>query len=78
FALILWALTYIGCWFSGFAIVILAVLGAFSIPKIYEMYQDPIDKNLAMVSENISKVSKMAEDKLPFLKKAEVHVEKKD
>ncbi|XGW03025.1 hypothetical protein V3C99_014771 [Haemonchus contortus] len=78
FGLILWALTYIGYWFSGFAIVILAVLGAFSIPKVYEMYQEPIDKQLNMIAEQIGKVSKMVEEKLPFLKKAEVQAEKKE
>ncbi|WKY11763.1 hypothetical protein Q1695_003381 [Nippostrongylus brasiliensis] len=78
FALILWALTYIGCWFSGFALVVLAVLGAFSVPKVYEMYKEPIDAQLAVISEHISKISKMAEEKLPFLKKAAVEVEKKD
>ncbi|KAK6060453.1 hypothetical protein COOONC_01886 [Cooperia oncophora] len=39
--------------------VILAVLGAFSIPKIYEMYQEPIDQHLATASEHISKATKM-------------------
>ncbi|KHJ87125.1 Reticulon [Oesophagostomum dentatum] len=78
FALILWSLTYIAYWFSGFALVILGVLAVFSVPKVYEMYQEPIDANLAKVSEQLKKVSQMIEEKLPFLKKAQTEVEKKE
>ncbi|KJH52289.1 Reticulon [Dictyocaulus viviparus] len=59
FGLILWALTYIGYWFSGLFLVVLAVLSAFSIPKIYEMYQEPIDAQLAMITEQAKKISQM-------------------
>lgn len=78
FGLILWALTYIANWFSGFALVVLAVLSAFSVPKIYEMYQEPIDAQLAVLSEHIKNATKIAEEKLPFLKKAQAEVEKKE
>ncbi|KAJ1346611.1 hypothetical protein KIN20_001467 [Parelaphostrongylus tenuis] len=78
FALILWAMTYIGYWFSGFALVVLAVLAAFSVPKIYEMYKEPIDAQLNKISEQIKKLNAMAEDKCPFLKKVQAEVEKKE
>ncbi|KIH56253.1 Reticulon [Ancylostoma duodenale] len=78
FALILWALTYIAYWFSGFALIVLGVLAVFSVPKVYEMYQEPIDAQLAVISEHIKNATKMAEEKLPFLKKAQTEVEKKE
>ncbi|VDM57507.1 unnamed protein product, partial [Angiostrongylus costaricensis] len=75
FALILWAMTYIGYWFSGFVLVVLAVLAAFSVPKVYEMYKEQIDAQLAMISQHIKKIS---EEKLPFLKKLPGEGEKKE
>ncbi|KIH43344.1 hypothetical protein ANCDUO_26653 [Ancylostoma duodenale] len=78
FALILWALTYIAYWFSGFALIVLGVLAVFSVPKVYEMYQEPIDAQLAVISEHIKNATKMAEEKLPFLTKAQTEVEKKE
>uniref|UniRef100_A0A0K0DDJ5 Reticulon-like protein n=1 Tax=Angiostrongylus cantonensis TaxID=6313 RepID=A0A0K0DDJ5_ANGCA len=102
FALILWAMTYIGYWFSGFVLVVLgeilyscrsldsscrpriggtpisAVLAAFSVPKVYEMYKEPIDAQLAMISQHTKKICTMAEEKLPFLKKLSAEGEKKE
>jgi hypothetical protein len=69
FGLLLWALTYIGAWFSSLTLIILLVLGVFSVPKFYEVYKEPIDKNLAVVREHVKKVTDVVQDKLPFLKK---------
>ncbi|ETN77086.1 Reticulon, partial [Necator americanus] len=78
FALILWALTYIAHWFSGFTLIVLGILAVFSVPKVYEMYQEPIDAQLAVISDHIKNATKMAEEKLPFLKKVQAEVEKKE
>jgi hypothetical protein len=69
FGLLLWALTYVGACFSGLTLVILALLGIFTIPKFYEVYKEPIDKNLAIVQGHVKKATDIVQEKLPFLKK---------
>ncbi|XP_027202554.2 uncharacterized protein LOC113796472 [Dermatophagoides pteronyssinus] len=70
-----WALTFIGSWFNGMTLVILAYIGAFSLPKVYEMNQAQVDHYISMV---VSKINEITE-KIPFLKKATAAVaEKKD
>lgn len=78
FVLLLWSLTYVSAWFSGFALVILTVLGLFTIPKVYETYQEPIDQQLAVISGHVNNVTQLVEEKLPFLKRAAAEAEKKD
>ncbi|KAF8383966.1 ret-1, partial [Pristionchus pacificus] len=78
FGLLLWSFTYIGAWFSGCTLVFLAVIAIFSVPKIYETYQEPIDAQLAVVKGHIDNVTNILEEKLPFLKRAAVETEKKD
>ncbi|MFH4976243.1 hypothetical protein AB6A40_002952 [Gnathostoma spinigerum] len=69
-ALLLWAFTYVGSWFSGTCLLIMFVLGVFSIPKFYEVYKEPIDKNLEVVKAKVDEVTKKVHDKVPFLKEA--------
>ncbi|CAI4223418.1 unnamed protein product [Auanema sp. JU1783] len=76
FGLLLWSLTYVASWFSGFALIVLSVLGVFSVPIFYETYKEPIDAQLAVISGHINNVSQLLEEKLPFLKKAEVAAKK--
>lgn len=59
FGLLLWTLTYIGAWFSGLALVIIFVLGVFSVPKFYEVYKEPIDQYLGLARENVENVNNM-------------------
>ncbi|KAI7691692.1 Reticulon-3-B [Sarcoptes scabiei] len=59
-----WVLTFIGAWFNGMTLVILAYIGAFSVPKVYEMNKTQIDQYLNLIMTKISEVS----EKIPFLK----------
>uniref|UniRef100_A0A183HRN1 Reticulon-like protein n=1 Tax=Onchocerca flexuosa TaxID=387005 RepID=A0A183HRN1_9BILA len=59
FGLLLWSLTYVSCWFSGLSILILAVLAVFTIPKAYEVYQEPIDRNIAIAKQHVDNVNTM-------------------
>jgi len=43
FALFLWSLTYVGEYVSGTTLVILAFIGIFTLPKIYELNKPQID-----------------------------------
>jgi len=69
FGLLLYTLTYVGAWFSGITLILIFVLAVFSVPKVYELYKDPIDHYIAIVQENLEKVQHTIQDKLPFLKK---------
>lgn len=68
FGLLLWGLTYVGSWFSGLCLLTLLILGIFSVPKVYEVYQEPIDEKLALVKEQLKKISDIVGEKVPFLK----------
>lgn len=69
FGLLLWALTYVGAALSGITLLALALIAAFTIPKIYELYQPQIDEYWNLVAGHLNNVSKQVEDKVPFLKK---------
>jgi len=76
FGVLLWTLTYIGAWFSGITLVTLFVLGLFSVPKVYELYKEQIDEYVGLARQNVEKVNQIVQEKLPFLKQAEVKAEK--
>ncbi|KAL7987214.1 hypothetical protein Chor_006133 [Crotalus horridus] len=40
FAVLMWVFTYVGALFNGLTLLILALISLFSIPIIYEKYQD--------------------------------------
>jgi len=72
FALMLWALTYVGAYFSVTALVILALVGLFTLPKVYELYQPQIDNYYGIVEAKVKQASSVAReqlDKVPFFKK---------
>jgi len=72
FALMLWALTYVGAYFSGTALIILAFVGLFTLPKVYELYQPQIDHYYGIVESKIKQGADVAReqlDKIPFFKK---------
>ncbi|KAI6220681.1 Reticulon-like protein [Aphelenchoides fujianensis] len=68
FGVLLYTLTYVGSWFSGIALLTLFVLGLFTLPKVYELYQEPIDQYIELARQNVDKVHKIAEEKIPYLK----------
>jgi len=51
FGLFLWSLTYVGEYVSGTTLIILAFIGIFTLPKIYETNQPQIDHYYKMVEE---------------------------
>jgi hypothetical protein len=78
FGLMLYTLTYVGAWFSGYTLIVMFVLAVFTVPKVYEMNQEPIDKYIGIAREHLEKVQHTVEDKLPFLKKPIKEEQKKD
>lgn len=57
YLLIFWGLTYIGAWFNGITLVILAYISAFSLPKVYEQNKEQIDQYLNLVNSKISEIT---------------------
>ena len=57
YLLIFWALTYIGAWFNGLTLVILAYISAFSLPKVYEQNKAQIDQYLELVNSKLTELS---------------------
>jgi len=51
FGLFLWSLTYVGEYVCGTTLVILAFIGIFTLPKIYELYQPQIDQYYKIVED---------------------------
>jgi hypothetical protein len=71
FGLLLWTMAYIGSWFNGMSLIIIATVLLFTIPKVYETYQVPIDKNIDLAKVQINNVLSLIQSKVPFLKKKE-------
>jgi len=71
FGLLLWVLTYIGAWFNGMTIIILGVIGLFTLPKVYETYQVQIDQYIDLARTQINNVVTQVRAKIPIGKKKE-------
>lgn len=71
FAVVLWLLTYVGAWFNGLTLIILAYIGLFSLPVVYEKYQVQIDDAVGKVQEQINTALNNIKTKIPWLKKKE-------
>ncbi|KAH9383537.1 hypothetical protein HPB48_025109 [Haemaphysalis longicornis] len=59
-ALLFWVLTYVGSWFNGMTLIILAYVAAFTLPKVYETYQAEIDQYLGLARTHVGNVMGMA------------------
>jgi len=69
FGLLLWVFTYIGSWFNGITLIILAVVSLFTIPKVYEMHKTQIDNYLDLAMKQIKTVWGQVKEKIPLPKK---------
>jgi hypothetical protein len=69
FAVMLWCFTYIGAWFNGLTLFIMAFVSLFTLPKVYETYQAQIDVYLNIACTQISSVINTVKAKLPVGKK---------
>lgn len=56
FGLSLWLLTYVGSWFNFLTLVILAWIGAFSLPKLYQQNQAQVDQVVAQITTQLEEV----------------------
>lgn len=66
FGLLLWVLTYIGAWFNGMTLIILGIVGVFTLPKVYETYKVQIDQYVDLAKSQIQNVVKQVQEKIPL------------
>ncbi|XP_056290978.1 reticulon-4a isoform X4 [Pseudoliparis swirei] len=69
FAGLMWILTYVGSLFNGLTILILALIGLFSCPIVYEKHQAQIDHYLSLVSNQVKDVVGKIQAKVPGMKR---------
>jgi len=66
FALMLWVLTYIGSWFNGLTLIILATVTIFTAPKVYQTHKTQIDNYLELAMGHVMKVVEQVKAKIPL------------
>ncbi|KAL1505759.1 hypothetical protein ABEB36_005247 [Hypothenemus hampei] len=71
FGVLLWVLTYIGSWFNGMTLVIIAWVTLFTLPKVYEANQAQIDANLEIARVKIAEITAKVKAAIPIGKKGE-------
>jgi hypothetical protein len=69
FGLLLWCLTYLGAWFNGMTLVIIAFVALFTLPKVYENNKQTIDTNLDLVRSKITEITDKVKAAIPIGKK---------
>ncbi|XP_016995894.2 reticulon-1 isoform X2 [Drosophila takahashii] len=57
FGVILWVFTYVGAWFNGMTLVILAFVSLFTLPKVYENNKQSIDTYLDLVRSKLTEIT---------------------
>lgn len=76
FGLLLWCLTYLGAWFNGMTLVIIAFVALFTLPKVYENNKQSIDTYLDLVRSKIAEITDKVKAAIPIGKKVESEKEK--
>jgi len=71
FFVLLWCFTYVGSWFNGITLIILAWVALFSLPKVYETNKTQIDANLEIVMGKLAEISNKVRAAVPIGKKSE-------
>lgn len=78
FGVLLWCLTYVGSWFNGMTLIIIAFVALFTLPKVYEHNKVQIDQNLDIVRSKIADITSKVKAAIPIGKKPVAEEEKKD
>lgn len=65
----LWCMTYVGGWFNGMTLVILALVSVFTLPKVYETNKTQIDHYMNLVRTQLNDVCGKINAKIPLCKK---------
>ncbi|KAJ8931058.1 hypothetical protein NQ314_016087 [Rhamnusium bicolor] len=57
FGVLLWTLTYLGAWFNGMTLIIIAWVALYTLPKVYETNKTQIDANLEIVRTKLADIT---------------------
>ncbi|XP_072540125.1 reticulon-4a isoform X1 [Salminus brasiliensis] len=68
FAVLMWILTYVGGFFNGLTLIIIAYVAVFTWPVIYEKHQVQIDHYYELVNNQVKDVMKKIQAKIPGAK----------
>lgn len=71
FGVLLWCLTYLGAWFNGMTLLIIAFVALFTLPKVYENNKTQIDANLDIVRTKLAEITSKVKAAIPIGKKTE-------
>jgi len=63
---VLYILSYVAQWFSGITLTFIAFIGAFTIPKVYDMYQTEINSCMEKIKSAIEDVTVKITAKVPL------------
>ncbi|KAJ9593705.1 hypothetical protein L9F63_014753, partial [Diploptera punctata] len=74
FGVLLWSLTYVGSWFNGMTLIIIAFVALFTLPKVYENNKSQIDQNLDVVRSKIADITSKVKAAIPIGKKPGYYV----
>ncbi|XP_017095562.2 reticulon-1 isoform X2 [Drosophila bipectinata] len=75
FGVILWVFTYIGAWFNGMTLVLLAFVSLFTLPKVYENNKQSIDTYLDLVRSKLTEITDKIRVAIPIGKNKPVAAE---
>jgi len=64
----LYVLSYVAQWFSGITLIFMAFIGAFTIPKIYDMYRTEIDSCVGKIKSAVEDATGKITAKVPLTK----------
>ncbi|XP_037823585.1 reticulon-1-like isoform X2 [Lucilia sericata] len=75
FGVIMWVMTYIGAWFNGMTLVILAFVSLFTLPKVYENNKQSIDTYLDLARSKVAEVTEKIKVAIPIGNKKPIAAE---
>ncbi|CAH3134967.1 unnamed protein product [Porites lobata] len=70
--IVLYILSYVAQWFSGITLTFIAFVGAFTVPKVYDIYHGEIDSCIAKINQAIEDMTGKITSKVPMVKGKEI------
>ncbi|KAL9951046.1 hypothetical protein ACROYT_G043639 [Oculina patagonica] len=70
----LYVLSYVAQWFSGITLIFIAFIGAFTIPKVYDMYQTEINSCVGKIKSAVEDATDKIASKVPLAKGKEATI----
>lgn len=61
----MYVISYVAQWFSGITLTFIAFIGAFTIPKIYDMYEMEINSCLGKIKSAVEDATGKITSKVP-------------